>query len=95
MLVAVIALTLAAATPDAPTPIAPAEVKSQKKKDADDPDKIVCKSQPIPGSRMTGRVCATRRQWDENQTASNQLFKDAQERAGVGNTGPPMGMRAP
>jgi hypothetical protein len=90
MLVFVIAAAVAAATPpaDPPTAVAPAEVTSKKAKADDDPDKIVCKSQPIPGSKMTGRVCAPRRQWDNNEQAAKDLVRGMQQRSGIGDPPP-------
>ena len=94
MLVLAVIAALAAATPpaDPPTPVAAAHVKAAKD---EDPNQTVCKSQPIPGSRMAGRVCLTRQQWAQNEEASKQLLHDAQSRSDVGQTGPAMGMRVP
>ena len=92
----VAALATAAATPaDPPTTVAPANVKAVKAAKDEDPNQTVCKSQPIPGSRMAGRVCLTRQQWAQNEEASKQLLHDAQSRSDVGQTGPAMGMRVP
>ena len=46
---------------------------SHKSKDADDPDKMICRNQPITGSRFVRRVCMTRAQWDERQRQYEQL----------------------
>ena len=91
---AVIAALAAAATPpaDPPTNVSAAQVQGDKK-GSDDPNKTICKSQPIPGSRMAGRVCATRQEWERNEEASKQIIHDSQAKAGVNETGPPMGMR--
>lgn len=47
---------------------APALIKaSQAASAADDPDKIICRIQPVTGSRFLRRVCITRWEWREQQ----------------------------
>jgi|GEM_PF-4110949 len=96
VLALVAALAAADAPPaDPPTTVAPANVKGAKAAADKDPNRMVCKSQPTPGSRMATRVCATQLQWDRNEEASRQFMRDSQSKAGIGETGPSQGMRTP
>ncbi len=46
--------------------VAPARADASPKTDsADDPAKVICKRQPITGSRFERRVCLTRADWVE------------------------------
>ena len=74
--------TTPAATPDA----AP-QATQQPAAPADDPNEVVCHAgQPIVGSRFpTGRVCHTRREWDQIQKDSQaELFRQQMERSSGG-----------
>ena len=93
---AMFAALATAATPpsDAPTEVAPAAVKGAKK-DANDPNRRVCKAQTNAGSHLASSVCMTQQQWDRNEETSRQFLRDTQARAGLGDKGPPQGYRAP
>lgn len=93
---AMFATLAAAATPpaDPPTDVSSATVKGAKK-DANDPNRTVCRSEPNPGSRMSTRVCMTQQQWDRNEDASHQLLRDAQDKAGLNDPGPAQGLHLP
>lgn len=44
-----------------------------------DPNQVVCRSEPTPGSRLHGvRRCATRAQWLEQQRLERQYVEKAQ-----------------
>jgi len=40
---------------------------------ADDQDKVICKNQPITGSRFVKRICMTRSEWGEQQHRLEEL----------------------
>jgi hypothetical protein len=63
--IALLALESAPATAP-PTEVKPAVVTG-KVDDNADADRIVCKNQPLTGSRFTKRVCMTKAQWGEQQ----------------------------
>ncbi len=65
------------------------------KKDANDPNRRVCKAQTNAGSHLASSVCMTQQQWDRNEETSRQFLRDTQARAGLGDKGPPQGYRAP
>jgi hypothetical protein len=53
---------------------------------AADPNKPICKSEPIPGSRLGGKaVCLTRAQWDQMAQDARDLLRDMSSRRGVEN----------
>ncbi len=77
-------LTLIAAndttqTAAAPTPPAPAA------KPKDDPDKIVCKTEQVTGSRFNQKVCMTKGQWDDAEKNSERVANYLQSQTGVGH----------
>ena len=55
------------------TDVSPAVVSHPKVDDANDPDKVICKNQPLTGSRFSKRVCMTRAQWGEQQRQTEIL----------------------
>ena len=57
-----------------PTPVAPVRVNAPPKSDAlEDADKVICKNQPLTGSRFSKRVCMTRADWGEQQRHVEEL----------------------
>ena len=64
------------------TATGPALAGDKDKKDAKDPDEIVCKSTFLVGSRIPTRVCNTRQRWDE--LAAEQ--REASRSNGVGSS---------
>ncbi len=63
-----------AASPSA-TPVAPATVKGAKSVASDnDPDKVICKTEALTGSRFNKRVCMSRSSWDE-QAKQTEIFE--------------------
>jgi hypothetical protein len=48
-------------------------------KNAPDPNKLICKTTEVTGSRLGGsRTCLTRQQWDEMARANSQAVENAQ-----------------
>ena len=45
---------------------------------AQDPNQVICRSQPEPGSRMRRRICLTRAQWQELRDQSRAAADDMQ-----------------
>lgn len=57
---------------------APAIAAGDEKDSRYNPDKIVCKSVRMTGSRLPGeRVCMTRKQWDERARAAQKETEDS------------------
>ncbi|HUO93480.1 MAG TPA: hypothetical protein VMU22_11185 [Rhizomicrobium sp.] len=75
--------TAPAGQPDA----APQATQQLPAAPAEDPNEVICHAgQPIVGSRFpTGRVCHTRKEWDQIQRDSQQeLFHQQMERSSGG-----------
>ena len=64
-----LALDNTPATNPPPTTVAPATVTTPAKSTNpnDDPDKVICKNQPMTGSRFEKRLCMTRADWGEQE----------------------------
>jgi len=62
----------AAAAPDAPRPAAAA-------KPAPSANAIICRSSPIPGSRITTRTCLTAEAWRQRQIQDQRDLNDSQK----------------
>jgi hypothetical protein len=72
MRLALILTALAASAAFAQQPAAAAEPRL-------DPNQVICRSEPTPGSRLHGvRRCATRAQWIEQQRLERQYVEKAQ-----------------
>ena len=70
---ALLALDSAPATAP-PTEVKPAIVSGQKSDNTtNDLDKVVCKNQPLTGSRFSKRVCMTKLQWGEQERQTEIL----------------------
>ena len=54
---------------------------------ADDPDKVVCRSEEVTGSRFKRRVCHTRSEWDQMTAKADDAMRQINERAFGGPTG--------
>ena len=76
-------LDSAPATPTPETSPAPAA----KSKAVRDPNKVICRAQPITGSRFTRDVCLTRQQWDEQNARSEQMMRNFNSRASNSTNG--------
>ncbi len=57
-----------------PTTVKPAVVQGAKSDAQQDPDKMICKSEELTGSRFSKRVCMTRSDWDE-RTKQVEVFE--------------------
>ena len=62
-----------ATTPTAPPPGPAAAASHAKPSEIADLDKVICKSQPITGSRFVKRVCMTRAEWNEQQRHTEEF----------------------
>lgn len=90
---AVLALFLAAglaaaAPPDPDTVVSPLDVpghanKVVMSKPDRDGDKVICKNEPVPDSRLTKRTCARRRDRDATTAEHQQLITDHQHRCDI------------
>jgi hypothetical protein len=76
----------AAPSPGNSPPSAPAPA-SHSAKPADDPDKMICRDEPITGSRFTRRVCMTKSQWDQLTAEAARMRRQTEETTGLGGGG--------
>jgi len=80
--VALAAATLAPAAAALAQPPEPAAAPSRSLRPADprfDPNQLICRSEPEPGSRLMGhRRCLTRAQWVERSRLDRQYAEKAQ-----------------
>lgn len=54
-------------------------VAAGDKKDAKDPNRIICEKQEVVGSRLaTKRICMTAAQWEERRREDRQALEKAQ-----------------
>ncbi len=80
-----LALDAAPAT-SPPNTVSPVSVNAPPKPDAvADADKVICRNEPLTGSRFNKRVCMTRAGWDEQQ----QKVEEFERR--INQTPTPMG----
>lgn len=79
----VLAAALAAQSPSAETPAAPAPAQNT----VESGDKIVCKRVPIRGSRFSKRVCATAVQWEEQRRRNIEITREFQRSDGSSKAG--------
>lgn len=63
------------ATGSTATPAAAAPAKAEK---ANDPNKLVCKKEPVLGSRMPTRTCMTQGEWDMRKQEGRDQVDAAQ-----------------
>jgi hypothetical protein len=76
---ALMVIGAAQAAASTPTPVHAARL-------AVNPDKPICRSQPIPGSRLGGKtICLTRAQWDQMGQDARDVLRDMSSRQGVAN----------
>lgn len=88
---AVLALILAAglaAPPDPDTVVSPLDVPGHNNKVVmakpdRDGDKVICKNEPVPDSRLTKRTCARRRDRDAQTADHQRLITDHQHRCDI------------
>jgi hypothetical protein len=75
----------AAAPP--PKPAASAAPSAPAAKPADDPDKVVCREEPVTGSRFTRRICMTKAEWDDHEKQSHDLMNHLDQQSGAAGVG--------
>ena len=79
----------ASSQPAAPPPPAPA-VSKPAVNAADDPDKVICRTEQVTGSHFDRRVCMTRAAWDRQSKETERLERMIQDRAAAnGGSTPP------
>jgi len=72
-----VALAAAAALAQPPQPAAPGNLRPADPRF--DPNQLICRSEPEPGSRLMGhRRCLTRAQWVERSRLDRQYAEKAQ-----------------
>jgi hypothetical protein len=73
--------------PGASTPVAPPAAASSAPTKAanpkDDPDRVICRTEAVTGSRFTHRVCMTKAQMDERQREFDQFERQRNETNGL------------
>jgi len=58
----------------------------------DDSDKVVCRNEPITGSKFTRRICATRAQWRRQEENAQEFEHTLDSKSGLsGNMSSPLG----
>lgn len=72
-----LALLLAAAPAIAAD--SPVATDAKAKKNAD--DKVICRSERLVGSNMSQRICMTRREWRQSETAAKNTIERVKERS--------------
>jgi hypothetical protein len=72
-------LALDAGPASAPAAAAPAASATSN---ADDPDRVICKNQPVTGSRFIKRICMKRSDWDEQVRRTEEGRRKLGESAG-------------
>lgn len=82
------------AAPATPPP-APAKPAAANADNGSDPDKIVCRREPVTGSRFIKRVCMTQAKWDELSRKTQEFLQQEEERSlehqGFASFGPSLG----
>ncbi len=72
-----VAVLAAAADPAAPAATASAPAAKEAKSGAA-PDGMVCKKEPVLGSRMKQRICMTQTEWDQRKASARDDLDAAQ-----------------
>lgn len=67
----------------APAKAAPASVATASSKPAKDPNRIVCRTEEVTGSRFTQRICQTQAQWDNSEEAAQNYKRSIDDRNGL------------
>lgn len=44
----------------------------------ENPDRVICKSEPITGTRITKRVCHTAREWEQMRQDAQDIMQQGQ-----------------
>jgi hypothetical protein len=78
----------AAAPPDPDTVVSPLDVPGHANKVVmsrpdRDGDKVICRNEPVPDSRLTKRTCARRRDRDALAADHQRLITDKQHRCDI------------
>ena len=85
---ALFATDASAATPQVQTGADPVKVSDSKARR--DPNRMVCRSEDRPGSRMASRECHTQAEWEARDQQMRDFFRNVQDRTGLqGPDSPP------
>lgn len=71
----------AAAGAARPTEVAPAQVTAPA---PDAEDRVVCKKEPLLGSRVAKKVCMRKSEWKAREDAAEKFVNDASSRGSIG-----------
>jgi hypothetical protein len=82
------ALAASAAPPDPDTVVSPLDVpghtnKVVMSKPDRNGDKVICRTEPVPDSRLTKRTCARRRDREAASARQQQLITERQHRCDI------------
>jgi len=67
----------------APPKAAPVSVTTASSKPVKDPNRVVCRSEEVTGSRFTQRICQTQAQWDNQEQAAQNYKRAIDDRGGL------------
>jgi hypothetical protein len=82
-LCATVALAAAAQASAAPSPAA--GLKASK----NDPNRMVCKTTPVTGTRFAKSVCLTKQEWDDKASRDKAMLSEQQQKGFQQGTVPP------
>ncbi len=87
-LVLVMAAALAAGDASTPAPSAnPApETAPQAARSMSDPNRMVCKTEAVTGSRFEKRICRPKADWDDMTARAEEMQRVNNQRTGMGVT---------
>jgi len=92
MTVLIIALAAAlSGSPEAsgsPPPANPVTQQARTEKPADDPNRVICKSEEVTGARFLRKVCMTRAQWTERQQQADRFMRETDSHSGISAEAP-------
>lgn len=79
----ILALLLTGTPADRTETEAPREAAEKGRTDADrpDPERMVCKSTPVIGTRFPAKVCKTRQEWDRQSQGGKDTLDEFQRRS--------------
>jgi len=78
MISLVLSAVLMAGAPAAAEAAPAAAPAKSEKVEKPNKDGLVCRKEPVIGSRMKSRICLTQQEWDARQAADRELLEQAQ-----------------
>ena len=64
------------------------QAASRTEKPADDPNRVICKSEEVTGARFLRKVCLTRAQWTERQLQADRFMRETDSHSGISADAP-------